>query len=63
MPLHMQTLWNHLVVATEHYFRDGFSLQARINAANNMMRYAKLLEEHAYPDNLFTANLHWMVCR
>lgn len=68
LPEVTRKLWKKLRAAVLHYCRPAtdsnpFSTEANAAAAQNLRRYAELLEEHKFPDFMFTWNLHWGVCR
>jgi len=68
LPEDAQRLWNKLRAAVLHYCRPAtdsnpFSTEANAAAANNLRKYAELLEQNKYPNFMFTWNLHWGVCR
>lgn len=68
LPPVTKQLWDHLRPAVLHYCRPPseeapFTPHRRQQAAHHMREFARLLQVHAYPDFLFTWNLHWSVCR
>lgn len=68
LPLVARQLWQHLRLAVLHYTRpttdsNPFSAAGRQQAKDSMFKYASLLEEHRFPNYMFTWNLHWGVCR
>ena len=59
----VQRLWDLLVTAVEHYCRAGFTDEASQKAADSLAEFARLMEEHGFPDKQFTYNLHICVCQ
>lgn len=68
LPELLQEMWDHLVAAVSHYLRPAHggansSPEARAAAAEHLRMYGELMERHAFPDKMFTFNLHMLVCR
>lgn len=67
LPEDIKELWDLLRSAVLHYCRpapaDEDFVADREAAAEDMFRFAQLMEERRYPDYLFTWNLHWAVCQ
>ena len=57
-------MWGLIVIAVEHYFHaaDGYTDLKSRQAADALLAYAKLLEQH-FPTRQCTYNLHMLVCR
>lgn len=63
-----QELWKALRAAVLHYCRpptdsNPFTAEANAAAHSDLLKYARLLEQHNFPNYMFTWNLHWGVCR
>jgi hypothetical protein len=67
LPSPLSTMWRDLRGVVKHYLYDvsaeGATADARAAAYRSLLSYAKGLERHDFPPNLFTFNLHQLVCR
>eukprot|EP00798_Chlamydomonas_sp_ICE-L_P001205 gene1205-32547_t len=65
LPPKVKELWGYLVEVCQHYFRGNkhYSEEASEKASQTLRRYAEVMEEEGMADNLFTYNLHMVVCR
>jgi hypothetical protein len=68
LPPVVQEMWEELRYAVVHYCRVGdpavcITDAERKTVAGKLRRYAKLMEEHAFPNGMITCNLQQSVCR
>jgi hypothetical protein len=68
--LEIKEMWDCLVIVGDTFFRPCAANLNRVEyealvrkGADSLRRYANLLEKYEFPANMFTYNLHILVCR
>ena len=64
LPPLLQQMWDLLVNVVEHGCRPaGYTDRRSQDAAADLHAYTCLLEQHKFPNSMFTYNLHILTCR
>ena len=64
LPPLLEEMWGELQTVILHYFgRSEWTADNSRKASDALLRYAVLMEENNFPNNMFTFNLHICVCQ